>query len=48
MSLCVKQSQCGADWLESSAFGNDIMALEHWGKERVESLGQGEAKGWLP
>lgn len=36
MSLCAKQSQCGADCLESSAFENDIMALGHMGKVRLE------------
>lgn len=36
MSLCAKQSQCGADCLESSAFENDIMALGHVGKVRLD------------
>lgn len=36
MSLCAKQSQCGADCLESSAFENDMMALGHVGKVRLE------------
>lgn len=47
MSLCVKQSQCGADCLASSAFGNDIMAVGLLGKVRLEKLGRQRQKAAL-